>query len=240
MSVTPSQIDPSSNGVLKQVGPAEFQKIVARSTREKLKRGTRLVEEWASPAHVWLPLDESLVALSVTIGGGDRVTVGTIGSTGVFGHAISTSQYSLHAAKVMISGDFVAIDRAWLSNNIADLGEFRAAVLRYHAFLLNCLLRNYACNSRHSLAERCSRRLLELSNQTHSAEISLRQEDLATLLGVGRSFINRTITALKRDGLITTSRECIVIADAEGLKKIACGCQSGIDEAYRLAHRYPP
>lgn len=238
MPVSSSQLDPSSNGVLKQIGARELQKIAARSTKEKLKRGTRLVEEWASPAQIWLPLGESLVALSVTIGGGDRVTVGAIGSAGVFGHATSTSQYSLHAARVLIAGDFVAIDRDWLSTNIDDLGEFRAAILRYHTFLLNCLLRNYACNSRHSLVERCSRRLLELSDQTHSAQISLRQEDLATLLGVGRSFVNRTIKSLKRDGLIATSRECIAIANPDGLKEIACGCQAGIDEAYRLAHRY--
>lgn len=239
MPVLLSKFDAASNDVLKQIGPAELQRIAARSTTENLKRGTELVDEWASPAQIWLPLGRSMVALSVTIGGGDRVTVGTIGSTGLFGPTPSASQYSLHAAKVMISGHFLTIDREWLSTNLADLDEFRSAILRYQTFLLNCLLRNYACNSRHSLAERCSRRLLELSSRARSTEIMLRQEDLATLLGVGRSFINRTIIALKRDGLIETSRECIVIADRDGLKKMACGCQSGIDEAYRLTHRRP-
>ncbi|MFO1134750.1 MAG: Crp/Fnr family transcriptional regulator [Rhodoblastus sp.] len=239
MTVPLSTFDAFSNDVLKQVGPAELQKIAARSTREELKRGTELVDEWAAPARIWMPLGQSMIALSVTIGGGDRVTVGTIGSNGLFGPTLSASQFSLHAAKVMVSGHFLTIDREWLSTSLAELEEFRGAVLRYHAFLLNCLLRNYACNSRHSLAQRCSRRLLELSSHARSTEIALRQEDLATLLSVGRSFVNRTIIALKRDGLIRTSRECIVIADPDGLKKIACGCQAGIDQAYRLAHRRP-
>lgn len=214
--------------------------IAAGSVTEKLTRGTALVDEWASPTRIWLPLGQSMVALAVTIGGGGRVTVGTIGSQGLFGSIVSTSHYSLHAARVMISGPFLTIDREWLSTKLADLGEFRAAILRYDSFLLNCLLRNHACNSRHSIVERCSRRLLELSNHARSPELTLRQEDLATLLGVGRSFINRAIIALKRDGLIETSRECIVICDPEGLKKTACACQAGIDEAYRLSHDHRP
>ena len=48
------------------------------------------------------------------------------------------------------------------------------------------------------------------------------------MLGVGRSYVSRVIQSLKARRLIETHRGGLTIADPEGLRALACGCQNSV------------
>ena len=44
------------------------------------------------------------------------------------------------------------------------------------------------------------------------------------MLGVGRTFVTRTIRHFREDGLVATRRGVFVIRDEPGLRRLTCGC----------------
>lgn len=55
----------------------------------------------------------------------------------------------------------------------------------------------------------------------HSAELPLTQTEIGDALGLSSVHVNRTITALRQDGLITMARQHLVIRDWARLQKLA-------------------
>ena len=60
------------------------------------------------------------------------------------------------------------------------------------------------------------------------AAVPLTQEQLADILGVGRSYVSRVIQSLKARKLIETHRGSLTVADPDGLRGLACGCQASV------------
>jgi CRP-like cAMP-binding protein len=74
-----------------------------------------------------------------------------------------------------------------------------------------------------------SRLLFELLNATYrfgerqkdgSTFIALKEGDLARHSGLARETVNRTIQALKADGLLTITHSGIIISDTENLEQL--------------------
>ncbi len=72
-----------------------------------------------------------------------------------------------------------------------------------------------------SAESRVARRLLELDAVYDGAEITLTQEDVATLAGTSRATVNRVVGELEAMGAVALRRGRIAVTDRSGLEKKA-------------------
>jgi len=71
--------------------------------------------------------------------------------------------------------------------------------------------------------------------------VPLTHEQLATLLGVGRSYASRVIQVLKAEGVLETRRGSILVRDREALQMRACRCNESVKNHFEEVLRgvYP-
>ena len=58
--------------------------------------------------------------------------------------------------------------------------------------------------------------------------LPMTQEQLASMLGVGRSYISRVIQTVKADKILKTSRGALIVADVEALQRRARACNDAV------------
>ena len=58
--------------------------------------------------------------------------------------------------------------------------------------------------------------------------VPLTHEQLATLLGVGRSYTSRVIQTFKAEGILDTRRGSILVRNRDALQKRACLCNEAV------------
>ena len=73
----------------------------------------------------------------------------------------------------------------------------------------------------------------------------LTHEQLATLLGVGRSYASRVIQTFKAEGVLETRRGSILVRNPDGLRLRACQCNESVkvfrgSAAWGLSQRRHP
>jgi Mn-dependent DtxR family transcriptional regulator len=57
-------------------------------------------------------------------------------------------------------------------------------------------------------------------------------EQLAEMLGVGRTFVTRTVSRLRNEGLIETGRGVFIVKDEAALRQKACRCTTTIEDHF--------
>ena len=71
--------------------------------------------------------------------------------------------------------------------------------------------------------------------------VPLTHEQLATMLGVGRSYASRVIQTFKAQGVLETRRGSILVRDREALRVRACLCNESVKNHFEEVLRgvYP-
>jgi hypothetical protein len=84
------------------------------------------------------------------------------------------------------------------------------------------------CNAAHTIEQRTAKWLLAAMERTGAPTIPLTQEQLAAMLGVGRSYISRVIASFKSREILATRRGSLVVVDFDQLKGVACPCNESV------------
>jgi CRP-like cAMP-binding protein len=90
--------------------------------------------------------------------------------------------------------------------------------------LLDEVQQAVACNSLHTVEQRCARWLLQTRDRVGGDEFLLTHEVLAQMLAVRRAGVTVAAGALQKAGLITYSRGRVRVLDRAGLEAAACEC----------------
>jgi DNA-binding transcriptional regulator YhcF (GntR family) len=91
------------------------------------------------------------------------------------------------------------------------------------------MFQSTACNAIHSIEQRTAKWILAAMERTDGDDVvPLTHEQLATLLGVGRSYASRVIQSFKAEGVLQTRRGSILIRNRDGLKRRACFCNDAV------------
>jgi DNA-binding FadR family transcriptional regulator len=71
--------------------------------------------------------------------------------------------------------------------------------------------------------------------------VPLTHEQLAAMLGVGRSYVSRVIQTFKAEGVLETRRGSILVRDREALRIRACLCNESVKNHFEEVLRgvYP-
>ena len=79
------------------------------------------------------------------------------------------------------------------------------------------------------------------TTEANQIRVPLTHEQLATLLGVGRSYASRVIQVFKAEGVLETRRGSILVRDRDALQKRACLCNESVKNHFEEVLRgvYP-
>lgn len=215
----------TANRLLLSLDPADYD-VLSKSMRPMtFKAGVVLYEPEAPIDWVYFPEEGLISLLSVMLSGVavETAVVGREGGVGfleaagagvIFSRALV--QVDLLALRVPAEAYIAAYDAsATLRRKVGSHVELSLAEAR----------QTLACQTHHSHEQRLAWWLLECQDRTGGGPtVPLKQDFLASMLGVQRSTVSQVASVLKADGLIDYTRGVIQILDRPGLEKRACEC----------------
>lgn len=102
--------------------------------------------------------------------------------------------------------------------------HLRGRLQRYAQCFFNDVAQSVACNSLHSVEQRCARWLLMTHDRVGARTFELKQSSLSFMLATRRNAVSAAANALAKRGLIRYSRGKIEVLDRAGLEKAVCSC----------------
>src|SRR6266478_2218131 len=143
---------------------------------------------------------------------------------------------------VKFGGELARLNVGKLEAAKTKSATLRNIFARYADCMLAQMFQSTACNAIHSIEQRTAKWVISAMERTEDAEtVPLTHEQLATLLGVGRSYTSRVIQTFKAEGIIETRRGSIVVRNREALQGRACRCNESIKNHFEEVLRgvYP-
>ena len=108
--------------------------------------------------------------------------------------------------------------------------------------MLAQMFQSTACNAIHSIEQRTAKWIISAMERTDGDDVvPLTHEQLATLLGVGRSYTSRVIQTFKAEGVLETRRGSILVRNPDALRTRACLCNEAVKDHFEEVLRgvYP-
>jgi DNA-binding transcriptional ArsR family regulator len=208
----------------------------------ELKTGKIIYDAGDNVRLAYFPLGAAVASFLVVMDDGTTVETAMVGREGAIGGIVSHGRLAAFARScVMHEGAFARISCADLEEAKNQSASIRQLLVRYSDCLLAQIFQSVACNATHTFEARAAKWLAASVERTGLHDLSMTQEQLASILGVGRSYASRQIQRLKAEGLVTTRRGGIVVIDYEGLTRRACGCNDQVRAHFDdvLAGVYP-
>ncbi|ATE65429.1 Crp/Fnr family transcriptional regulator [Rhizorhabdus dicambivorans] len=230
------------NRLLAALKPEDLGLLLPAFTLQECAPGKILQEAGSDVRFAWFPLDAAAASFVVAADANHLVDAALIGCEGAVCGLVSSGRLPAYArAHVQFGGRFLRIPLSALAQAKEQSPSISRWVARYADCLVAQLFQSAACNASHTIAQRLSRWLLATRDRIHQDEIIITQEQLGEMLGVGRSFINRSLRQLGIKGILGARRRRIVIRDVDQLRTIACDCNDRIREHFDhvLAGVYP-
>ena len=230
------------NRLLAALSPDDLAVLLPSFTAHDCQAGKILQEAGSDVRFAWFPLGAAAASFVVAADVNHMVDAALIGREGAIGGIVSAGRLPAYArAHVQFDGRFLRIPLHALAQAKAQSPAIANWLARYSDCLVAQLFQSAACNASHTIAQRLARWLLSTRDRIGRNEIVITQEQLGEMLGVGRSFINRSLRHFCANGVLASRRRRIVILDVERLGAIACGCNHRIRDHFDtiLAGVYP-
>src|SRR4029077_1348692 len=179
---------------------------------------------------VHFPCGASLVSYLVANEDGRDVETILVGREGAVGGIVSLGYLPAYTRiSVKFGGPFVRLPIAKLDAAKANSVSLRNVFARYADCLLAQMFQSTACNAIHSIEQRTAKWIISAMERTDGDNIvPLTHEQLATLLGVGRSYTSRVIQTFKAEGVLETRRGAILVRNPDALRRRSCLCNEAV------------
>lgn len=191
--------------------------------------GTVLYEPGDAVHTVYFPCGPSLVSYVVMLEDGRGVETALVGREGAFGGIVSQGRLPAYArGLVQFPGPFYRIESRELEEAKTQSPTLRHFFARYADCLLAQVFQSVACNATHTIEQRVAKWLIAALDRTGDHDVPLTQEQLASMLGVGRSYISRVVQVMKSRGVLETRRGGVRVRDRDELQHLSCGCNTAV------------
>ncbi|MCJ2188873.1 Crp/Fnr family transcriptional regulator [Novosphingobium beihaiensis] len=213
------------SSLFSSLGEADQALLRKHMTSMELTNGHVLYEPGDHVDHAYFPLGPSLASFLVVMEDGRSIETAMIGNEGAIGGIVSHGLLpAFSRACVMHSGPFLRIASRNLEAAKNESAAIRNLFTRYADCLMAQVFQSVACNAVHPLGQRAAKWLSAAVERTGTQEITITQDQLASFLGVGRSYVSRMLQRLRAQKLIETRRGGIAVRSPETLKRMACNC----------------
>lgn len=230
------------NRLLAALKPQDLDFLLPSFTIHEFSAGKILQEAGSDVRYAWFPLDGAAASFVVAADANHLVDAALVGREGAVGGLVSAGRLPAYArAHVQFGGKFLRLPLAALNEAKTKSPAVANWVSRYADCLVAQLFQSAACNASHTIAQRLARWLVATHDRIGRDEIIVTQEQLGEMLGVGRSFINRSLRQFGTSGILGSRRRRILILDLDRLRVIACDCNERIRDHFDtiLAGVYP-
>ena len=178
---------------------------------------------------VHFPCGPSLVSYLISSEDGRDVETTLVGREGAVGGIVSQGHLPAFSRIIVkFGGPFVRLPIGRLDSVKLKAPGVRDVFARYADCLLAQIFQSTACNAVHSIEQRTAKWIISAMDRTGSDVVSLTHEQLASILGVGRSYTSRVLHIFKAEGILETRRGAIVIRNRAALEARACQCNDSV------------
>ena len=233
---TPPRATPAFTGVVEDADampPNRLLRALPADEQERLRPHLEqisvtlmqvLADAGEPPEHVFFP-ETAVLSMLRCLRDGTRIDAGTVGREGMAGlDALGGLDWMPMPVVVRVPGSCRRVAVGTLQALLPELPVLTALLGRYALAFMDQLGQTLACNSLHSIEQRCARWLLTAHDCVGADEFHLTHDTLAQMLAVRRAGVTVTAIALQRAGLLTYSRGRVTILDRAGLERVACEC----------------
>jgi CRP-like cAMP-binding protein len=218
-----------SNNLLGALRPEDFALLRPALREITAVRSEVFYEPGDDVQHVYFPCGSSLVSFRVLLDDGRAVETALIGREGAIGGIVSHGRLPAYArAEVQTPGRFLRLGMDALEAAKHRSPTLRSLFARYADCLLAQIFQSVACNAAHPIEQRAAKWIVSAIERTGEHAIPLTQEQLAGMLGVGRTYVSRVLRLLRDRGLIATSRGVLTVPDVPALSRAACDCHASV------------
>ena len=235
----------SNNGLMQEIRPnnnllsalrredfdclAPHLEFTARSSADLLYRPGDNVET------VYFPCGPSLVSYLVPNDEGQEVETVLVGREGAVGGIVSLGHLPAYCQiLVKYPGEFVKLKVSCLEAAKARSPSIRFMFARYADCLLAQIFQSTACNAIHSIERRTAKWILSAMDRTGDHRVPLTQEELAGMLGVGRSYTSRVLKSFRMEGILGTQRGALLVLDLDALRARSCSCNESVKSHFDI------
>ena len=225
--------DPIGNNLLRALRTEDWTILRPQLEEWSAPTGTLLHEPGDTVRHAFFPRGSSLISYLVVLGDGKAIETALVGREGAVGGIVSQGRLpAFSRAEVQLGGEFFRIDLHRLEEAKAQSPTLNHLFARYADCLMAQVFQSAACNAAHTIEQRTAKWLLAAIDRTGAEDIVLTQEQLAAMLGVGRSSLSRVIQDFRQRHLIETRRGRIAVRGPDELRGLACECNSAINQHF--------
>jgi CRP-like cAMP-binding protein len=163
-----------------------------------------------------------------------RAEVGLIGREGMTGIAIVLGgEQSPHSTYIQVAGEAQRIAAKELRKAMDASVTMRGLFLKFTQVFMVQTAHTATANARAPINQRLARWILMAHDRTGTNTLELTHEFLSLMLGVRRAGVTETLQSLKRQKLIETGRNKIVLRDRKGIERMARGSYGVPEKEYR-------
>ncbi|MFC0683959.1 Crp/Fnr family transcriptional regulator [Novosphingobium clariflavum] len=191
----------------------------------------------------YFPRGGAICSFFVEMDGNELVETLLVGREGALGGVVSQGSLpSFARASVLHRGRFWRIG----TERLGEVKRLSPAIAHLFARYADCVMaqvfQSTACNAVHTIEQRAARWLGTAIDRIGRNDVTMTQEQLASMMGIGRSYASRVLQRFKRDGILRTRRGGISVLDRAALDARACRCNDAIRAHFDavLAGVYPP
>jgi hypothetical protein len=231
------------NNLLRRLNAADFGLIAPHLVKEEAEAGELLYNPGDDVEVVHFPCGPSLASYLVANEDGRDVETILVGREGAVGGIVSEGFLPAYTRiTVKFGGPFVRLHVAKLDAAKTGSKTLRNVFARYADCMLAQIFQSTACNAVHSIEQRTAKWIISaMERADDDATVPLTHEQLATLLGVGRSYASRVMQIFKAEGILETRRGSILVRNREALQMRACLCNESVKNHFEEVLRgvYP-
>ena len=233
------------NNLLRLLDDADFALIEPHLVATDASPNDLLYSPGDNVETVHFPCGPSLVSYMVASEDGRDVETILIGREGAVGGIVSQGHLPAYTRiTVKFAGPFVRLPVAKLDAAKSKSRTLSNIFARYADCMLAQIFQSTACNAIHSIEQRTAKWIISAMERTDGGDaVPLTHEQLATLLGVGRSYTSRVIQTFKAEGTLETRRGSILVRNLDVLRNRSCGCNEAVkghfDEVLRGVYPDP-
>jgi DNA-binding transcriptional regulator YhcF (GntR family) len=231
------------NNLLRRLNDPDFALIAPHLSQGEANAGDLLYNPGDDVETVHFPCGPSLVSYLVPNEDGRDVETILVGREGAVGGVVSQGYLPAYTRIIVkFGGPFARLSVGKLEAAKTRSPSLRNIFARYADCMLAQIFQSTACNAIHSIEQRTAKWIISAMERTNGdGVVPLTHEQLATLLGVGRSYTSRVIQTLKAEGVLETRRGSILIRNPDALRIRSCLCNDAVKDHFEEVLRgvYP-
>ena len=235
--------DRPQNNLLRRLNTADFALIAPHLVRTEAEANTLLYNPGDDVDTVHFPCGAGLASYLVANEDGRDVETILVGREGAVGGIVSLGYLpAFTRITVKFGGQFMRLPVGKLDAAKTASPSLRNVFARYADCMLAQIFQSTACNAIHSIEQRTAKWIIAAMERTEGEDVvPLTHEQLATMLGVGRSYASRVIQTFKAEGVLETRRGSILVRDRKALRIRACLCNESVKNHFEEVLRgvYP-